>query len=114
MVDESSKNRKKKVGLPPGSIIYTGENPKHNINIEFMAYNDSIIKKEILDNNSDLSLLTEDFKGVKWINVDGVHNISIIQKIGELFDLDNLIMEGERGRYKGKRDRKSTRLNSSH
>lgn len=92
-MDEESKNRKKKVGLPPGSVIYTGENPKHKINIEFMAYNDSIIKKEILDQNSDLSVLTEDFKGVKWINVDGVHDITLIKRIGDLFDLDNLIME---------------------
>ena len=26
-----SSNRKKKVGLPPGSIVYTAENPKHKI-----------------------------------------------------------------------------------
>lgn len=92
-MDETSKNRKKKVGLPPGSIIYTGENPQHKVNIEFIAYNDSIIKREVFDENSNLSILTHDFKGVRWINVDGIHNTILLKKVGKLFDLDNLVME---------------------
>lgn len=43
-----SSNRKKKVGLPPGSIIYTGEDSNHKISIEVFSYNDSIIKKRII------------------------------------------------------------------
>lgn len=93
VLDETSKNRKKKVGLPPGSIVYTGDNPRRDIHIDFMAYNDSVIKKERLTENSNLDILTENFKGVKWINIDGLHDTTLIKKIGEIFDLDNLIME---------------------
>lgn len=93
MTESSTKNRKKKIGLPPGSILYTGENPQHNINIELLAYNDSVIKRELLDENSDLNILTENFKGVRWININGIHDIALIKKIGKLFNLDNLVME---------------------
>ena len=44
-----SSNRIKKVGLPPGSIIYTGENPQHKIHIDILAYNDSVTKRELFD-----------------------------------------------------------------
>lgn len=43
-----SSNRIKKVGLPPGSIIYTGENPQHKIHIDILAYNDSVTKGSFL------------------------------------------------------------------
>lgn len=88
-----SSNRKKKVGLPPGSIIYTGENPQHRINIDVMSYNDSVIKRELFDEKSDLQELKKDFKGITWINIDGIHDIPLIKKIGQLFELDNLVME---------------------
>lgn len=90
---DESKNRKKKIGLPPGSILYTGENPQHKVNIEMIAYNDSVIKREIFDEDENLDVLKKDFKGVKWINIDGIHNIALIKKIGDLFNLDNLVME---------------------
>lgn len=86
-------NRKKKVGLPPGSIIYTGENPEHKVNIEVFLYNDREIKKELLNENDNVDRLAENFDGIKWINIDGIHNINLIKKIGELFNLDNLILE---------------------
>lgn len=52
-----SSNRKKKVGLPPGSIVYTGENPKHKISIEVFSYNDSVIKKKIMVKMKKLILI---------------------------------------------------------
>lgn len=87
-----SSNRKKKVGLPPGSIVYTGENPKHKISIEVFSYNDSVIKKENYGEDEEIDFDTS-FRGVTWVSVDGIHNIPLLKKIGEYFDLDNLVLE---------------------
>lgn len=87
-----SSNRKKKVGLPPGSIIYTGEDSNHKISIEVFSYNDSIIKKENYSEDDDF-VFDKNFRGVTWVNIDGIHNIPLIKKVGEMYDLDNLVLE---------------------
>lgn len=87
-----SSNRKKKVGLPPGSMVYTGENPQHKINIDVLYYDDDVVERQFLDEKS-LGELKKDFKGKTWINIDGIHNISLVKKIGRMFGLDELIME---------------------
>lgn len=85
----SLKNRK--LGLPPGSIVYTGEDAKRNINITVIYYNNKFYEKKDFDEtNFEFDL---NFKGNIWINIDGITNTDLIKKIGDIFNIDALSLE---------------------
>ncbi|MBC7327629.1 magnesium/cobalt transporter CorA [bacterium] len=85
------KNRRKKVGLPPGSLVYIGE-PKDEVKIRVINYDKENIEKKEFKRIYDCSLLKAN-GGVTWIDVVGIHQVEIVQKIGECFELHPLVLE---------------------
>ncbi|MCI6152322.1 magnesium/cobalt transporter CorA [Fusobacterium perfoetens] len=83
----------KKVGLQPGSLIYTGIIDKNiDIPITQYFYNNQSFNKVHFIYKEDFKInLKKDFK--TWINIEGIHNIDLIKKIGEKFKIDSLILE---------------------
>lgn len=82
-----------KTGLQPGTIVYTGlKNKYETIEIEEFNYT----KEEVIHN---LNMYTEnlnlnlDYEKNNWISISGIHDVELIKKIGEYFDIDNLILE---------------------
>lgn len=88
----SHASRNKKIGLPPGSIVYTGENPEHEVSVTIIYYNESIFRKEVYS-SKEVFKVNFAFPGNIWINIDGINDIGLIQKIGNIFHIDNLILE---------------------
>ncbi|MCI7223802.1 MULTISPECIES: magnesium/cobalt transporter CorA [Fusobacterium] len=86
----SLKNRK--LGLPPGSVIYTGEPDNEVVNISVIYYQKNFYKKETFTENDTINF-NLDFDGDIWINIDGIHNTDLIKKIGVMFNIDNLSLE---------------------
>ena len=84
--------KNKKVGLAPGTLIYTGELKDEKIKIILYSYNKETVKK-VIDNSLDkLSFFNEkDF--VNWIVIECVHDVELIKKIGVFYEIDNLILE---------------------
>ena len=83
---------KEKIGMPPGTIIYTGERKDFDIKLELYSFGDKVFDKKNLNHLEDISFIKNNNK-FNWLNVKGVHNIEFIKKIGELFNIDNLILE---------------------
>lgn len=84
-------NYSKKINQPPGHAIFTGEKKSENVSIKLIEYNsESIVEKEI-DNENEL--INDDSKTVKWINVNGLHDISIIENLCLNFSIHPLIIE---------------------
>ncbi len=79
-------------GLPPGTIVYSGEQQSAKVKITLLEYNEKeFIEKEFSDFNECMLHVKSDM--VKWINVDGIHNTELIQKIGEKFNIHTLTLE---------------------
>ncbi len=84
--------RKSKIGMSPGSLIYTGERTTEPVKISVMDYT-----PDRVDEFSDASLdhiracLAHD--SITWINVSGIHDMEIVEKIGKIFDLHPLVLE---------------------
>jgi len=86
------RKRIKKVGLPPGTLVYTGEKPIIEPKIKVIDFNE----KEIIENI--YTEVNDNFRQIppskiRWINVEGIHNIDIIEKLGRLFNLHPLLLE---------------------
>ena len=86
------KKKRPKTGLAPGSIIHTGIKWVDKTQFEVIDYtNERYDRHEI----NDLSEL-EKFKSnsaVSWINITGLHEVAVVEKLGQMFSLHRLLLE---------------------
>ena len=82
----------KSVGLIPGTVIHTDETTIEQVRISLIGYdNASFFEKNIED--IDECLEYKNSKFVIWINIDGIQNSEIINKIGKHFNIHTLALE---------------------
>ncbi len=82
----------KKTGAPPGTVLYSGEERTEQVKISLIEYNEKeFFEKNFTEIDDCLSFVRSDM--VKWINVDGIHKVDIIEKIGKLFNIHPLTLE---------------------
>ncbi len=87
-----SKKRARKAGLPSESLVYTGERKDEKITISVIDYDEhAFVEKEVPSVEECLSY--KDTPTVTWINVDGVHDASLLEKFAGGFGLHRLVME---------------------
>ncbi|RED98832.1 magnesium/cobalt transporter CorA [Marinoscillum furvescens] len=84
--------KRPKTGLAPGSLIYTGKVYTDKVNIHVMDYTNDRIDEIDIENPEDLRQYNHP-DSVTWINVQGLHDVSVISKIGELLGLHPLTLE---------------------
>ncbi|MCX7829869.1 MAG: magnesium and cobalt transport protein CorA, partial [Acidobacteria bacterium] len=69
----------KKAGLPPGSLVHIGEEKGEKSKIEAIYYDEESCEfKEITAFEEVNPFLQR--KGVTWINVDGVSDVSTVER----------------------------------
>jgi magnesium transporter len=84
--------RPKKVGLPPGTVVYTGDKKTEKVRIAIIDYDEAQFQeKEAKDVEECFPF--KDKPTVTWINIDGIHQVDIIEKIGKHFNLHPLVLE---------------------
>ncbi len=87
-----SSRRKKKVGLPPGTLIYTGDKVKEETQIKVTDYTaDRFNSEEFKEIQMDLTKIEKPF--IKWIDIYGLTQIKVIEEIGRQFNLHPLVLE---------------------
>jgi magnesium transporter len=86
------KRRPGKVGLPPGSLVYTGEKQVEKTRITVLDYDESHFEeKEIKDGRE--CVIYRDKPTVTWIHVEGLHEVEAIKRLNECFSLHPLVLE---------------------
>jgi magnesium transporter len=78
----------KKPGLPPGSLVYTGEKDTET-KITLIEYDKNIFEQKIIEK-------CPEFKNkdtIKWIKIIGFSNIENLKEIGRCFNLHPLVLE---------------------
>lgn len=86
------KDRSKKLGMAPGTPVFIGEQKVARTSINLIDYTNKLIVEEDFEDAEQLVGLniTPSFS---WINITGVHDSKIIKRIGEQFNLHNLLIE---------------------
>ena len=86
------KKSSKKAGLSPGSLVYIGEKKIETIKITLMNYDsEQVLEKQLPA--IEASFPFRDTLPVTWINVDGLHEVNVIEKIGVHFGIHPLVLE---------------------
>lgn len=82
----------KKLGLAPGTLVYTGNREGEPIKIVYYTYDENNINKKTYSEDVDINLLKPD-REVSWIDIGGIHDVKLVEKIGNYYGIDNLILE---------------------
>jgi magnesium transporter len=86
------KKYSKKAGLSPGSLVHIGDKKVETVKIALINYD----QEQLLE--KDLSTIEESFPyrdtaPVTWINVDGLHELDVVEKMGAHFGIHPLVLE---------------------
>ncbi|MGD9381485.1 MAG: magnesium/cobalt transporter CorA [Candidatus Thorarchaeota archaeon] len=81
-----------KVGLPPGTPVHTGIERTEEVSIEIVEYNEEEMSEYEADSLQDCATPHESVN-VKWIHVNGVHDLDILNHLGETYDIHPLVLE---------------------
>jgi magnesium transporter len=86
------KNRSGKAGLPPGALVHIGEKKAGRPKITLFDYDEThIIEKEIKTIKE--CFVFKDTPTVTWIDVDGLHEVEILEKLEESYGFHPLVLE---------------------
>ncbi|WP_027721602.1 magnesium/cobalt transporter CorA [Maridesulfovibrio zosterae] len=80
----------RKAGMPPGSLIFTGQQKISKPQIRVTTYNDSSLTDIDMD---EYKSITNDTDSICWINIDGVHDSDLIKNIGDNFNISIMNLE---------------------
>ncbi len=87
-VKRSSKSR----GLPPGSLVHVGEKKTEKVRISVIDYSiGKFEEKEVKNVEECFSFKPK--PSITWINIDGLHEIDVIEKLGKCFEIHPLVLE---------------------
>jgi len=82
----------KTVGLPPGTLVYTGDSTDAGTKISILDYNPECLDESPIDDISKCKFF-KDRNTVTWLNVDGLTDTVKLGFIGEIFGIHPLTME---------------------
>ena len=84
--------RSKKSGLPPGTLVHIGEKKRDKVRITILDYNETQLEEKEVKTIEECFPF-KDKTTTTWINIEGLHEIDIIEKIGNHFNLHPLLLE---------------------
>ena len=87
-----SKQFIRKSGAPPGTLVYTGDRKPEKTRITIMEYNEAeFSERDVEDIDSCFPL--KDKPTVTWLNITGLHDVRVLEKIGNAFGIHPLVLE---------------------
>jgi magnesium transporter len=90
--DEPTKTHSEKAGMLPGTLLHIGERNFEDVKITVIDYDEKGFQERQVENIEEC-LVYKQTPTVTWINIDGIHEVEIIEKIGEYYDFHPLILE---------------------
>ncbi len=81
-----------KAGLPPGSMVHIGKERTEKVVVSIMDFDHDHLQEMTLDTIDDIFSCEQQLP-FRWININGVHQVDFIEKIGKHFDIHPLTME---------------------
>src|SRR5659263_273275 len=91
-IKKMHKKRSIKTGLPPGSLIHIGEKKAESVRISILDYDENQFQEKETKTIEECFPF-KDKPTTTWINIDGLHQVDIIEKIGKKFDFHPLLLE---------------------
>lgn len=84
--------RRKRPGEAPGTVVHTGERVEDRVHITVIDYDEDQSQHRVVDDIEEVFEF-RDTASVTWVNVDGLHDTEVLERLGDHFGLHPLILE---------------------
>jgi magnesium transporter len=81
-----------KAGLVPGAPVFVGEKKVEEVSMTIIDYDKDTFEVKVSDKVEDC-LPYKDKPTITWINISGLHEVSVVEKLGNCFGLHPLVIE---------------------
>lgn len=81
-----------KLGLPPGSLVHVGEVLEPDGSLSMIDYSREKMEEQKIHSIEEI-IPYKDSDSVTWIIVEGLQNVAVVQRIGEIFGIHQLVLE---------------------
>jgi magnesium transporter len=91
-VNKIIRKRPRTAGLVPGTLVHVGERKMEVVRITVIDYDEKTINEKQIANIEECF----EFKTtptVTWINIDGLHDIELVEKMGKYYEIHPLVLE---------------------
>jgi len=92
MTRHTLKERSRKAGLSPGTLVHIGEKKIDTVKAVMFDYDERSCSETVLTELAQC-IVCRGKPSVTWVDIEGVHDIQAFEKIGGCFDLHPLVME---------------------
>ncbi len=89
---ESLNSVSAKSGLPPGSLVHVGDVLEAVSSISVIDYSADSFEKQHAQSIDEI-VKYKDSNTVTWVIIEGLTNVAIVERIGSLFDIHQLVLE---------------------
>jgi magnesium transporter len=86
------KKRSEKVGLPPGTPVFIGRKKTQRVSLSIVEYEEDNVKETDIRSEQNLPEI-ESKPTTFWININGLDDLDVIEKIRSKFKLHSLLVE---------------------
>ena len=86
------KKRSRKAGFPPGTLIHIGEKKAEELKITAIDYDGTNFQEREIK-TIEVCFPLKDKPTITWINLDGLHQVDILEKLGHCYGLHPLVLE---------------------
>lgn len=83
---------RKQPGAVPGTLVYEGEAPPEPVRIHVFAYDAERLEEHEVEDPAAYRP-SHDPDTVTWIDIDGVHDVALVERMGKVFGLHPLTLE---------------------
>ncbi len=87
-----NKKSSRKAGLSPGTLVHIGHKRVEKARVTVMDYDESRLEEKEVTTIEECFPF-RDAPTVTWINVDGLHEVGLIERLGAHYNLHPLILE---------------------
>lgn len=92
MTGLTARGRSSKKGLPPGTLVHIGSPSSAKVSINIIDYDEQSLNESRIVEPHDCCN-RRSAERVTWIDVDGIHDVAVVQSLGEQLGLHPLVME---------------------
>jgi magnesium transporter len=87
-----TKKISKKAGTAPGTLLHIGERRTDRVHITVVDYAPEHLREQECETIED-ALPFKDLQTTTWLNIDGMHDVEPVEKIGRHFNIHPLTLE---------------------
>ncbi|MDU8886867.1 magnesium/cobalt transporter CorA [Yeosuana sp. MJ-SS3] len=85
------RKEKHEIGLSPDELLFRGEKKVEEVTIRVIDFDAKNLEENALKEIAEIQKYQEK-KTVTWLNIDGLHNSTLMQEIARVFKLDDLVL----------------------